>query len=267
MSLQGRLEAATVKATTTASRNKKTSSRFLMRSERWRRRQNAGIGRRGKILGKRPGKQEENSMPGWELYQRPIVKKLWINAKASEDRGEWMEEIRSTAKVVMTTRMRRRRCRKRGLRNNEDGVRNHSLVFEKDSEANVVLLQRRNFHVWFSSRSVMRSWGLGRFRAVALMSVLAEWHAAVMVGLLQEERELIEFKELAVGAESRVNSEHMQALLTNILQRHWEWQVDRRDTWDLGFKSHTLRSWPAWTCGRRSTWPHRPWCQGYRLAW
>ena len=26
----------------------------------------------------------------------------------------------------------------------------------------------------------------------------------------------------------RVNCEHMQALVTNIFQRHWEWQEDRR---------------------------------------
>ena len=35
--------------------------------------------------------------------------------------------------------------------------------------------------------------------AIALMSVLAEWYAAVIVGLLQEEPELIEWKELHVG--------------------------------------------------------------------
>ena len=61
------------------------------------------------------------ALPKGKTVQRPIVKKLWINGKASEDRDEWMEEMRSTAKVVMTTRMRRRRCRKRGFRNNEDG--------------------------------------------------------------------------------------------------------------------------------------------------
>ena len=106
-------------------------------------------------------------------------------------------------------------------------------------------------------------------RAVALMSVLAERHAAVMVGLLQEEREPIEFKELAVGAESRVNCQHMQALLAKKICRDTgsgRWIGEIREIWG-SFKSHTLRSWPAWTCGRRSTWPHRPWCQGYRPAW
>ena len=31
-----------------------------------------------------------------------------------------------------------------------------------------------------------------------------------------------------MGAERGVNCEHMQALMTNIFQRHWEWQEDRR---------------------------------------
>ena len=33
---------------------------------------------------------------------------------------------------------------------------------------------------------------------------------------------------LHVGAERGVNCEHMQALVTNKFQRHWEWQEDRR---------------------------------------
>ena len=39
---------------------------------------------------------------------------------------------------------------------------------------------------------------------------------------------MIEWVSLHVGAERGVNSEHMQALLTNKLQRHWEWPEDRR---------------------------------------
>ena len=46
-------------------------------------------------------------------------------------------------------------------------------------------------------------------------------------GVLQE-KEPIEWWSLHVGAERGVICEHMQALLTNILQRHWEWQEDRR---------------------------------------
>ena len=46
--------------------------------------------------------------------------------------------------------------------------------------------------------------------------------------LQHEEKEPIEWRSLHVGAERGVNCEHMQVLVTNILQRDWEWQEDRR---------------------------------------
>ena len=46
--------------------------------------------------------------------------------------------------------------------------------------------------------------------------------------LLHEEKEPVEWRRLHVGAERGVNCEHMQALVTNIFQRHWEWQEDSR---------------------------------------
>ena len=49
-----------------------------------------------------------------------------------------------------------------------------------------------------------------------------------MVNLLHEERELIEWRSSQVRGEKGVNCEHIQALLTEILQRHWEWHEDRR---------------------------------------
>ena len=70
-----------------------------------------------------------------------------------------------------------------------------------------------------------------RGQAIAMMSVLAKWYAAVVVGLLQEEPEPVEWRELYVGAEIGVSCEHVQALSTNIPQRHWEWQEDQRDGW------------------------------------
>ena len=35
-------------------------------------------------------------------------------------------------------------------------------------------------------------------------------------------------EEVERGSRERVNCEHVQALETNIFQRHWEWQEDRR---------------------------------------
>ena len=52
------------------------------------------------------------------------------------------------------------------------------------------------------------------------MSVLATWCAAVVVGL-------------HVCAQSGVNCERMQTLLTNTLQRHWEWQEERQTAFNV----------------------------------
>ena len=72
------------------------------------------------------------------------------------------------------------------------------------------------------------------FRAIALMSVWAKWYCAVLVEMLHEEEEPSEWKLLNVGAERGVYCKHMQALLTNVLQRHWVWSEYRREAWVLG---------------------------------
>ena len=55
--------------------------------------------------------------------------------------------------------------------------------------------------------------------------------------LLHEEKEPIEW----MGADRGVNCEHMQGLLTNLLQKHWEWQENRRKDLEPGkFKYKTM---------------------------
>ena len=63
--------------------------------------------------------------------------------------------------------------------------------------------------------------GLRGFRVIALLSVYSKWYTTVLVDLLHEEKEQIEWRSLHVGAERGVNCEHMQAVA------HWEWQEDR----------------------------------------
>ena len=87
---------------------------------------------------------------------------------------------------------------------------------------------------WFNKRfkgdcpDTMLEKGLRGFRAIALLSVLSEWHTTVLVNLLHKEKEPIAWRSLHVGVERRVNCEHMQALVTNTFQRHWEWQKGDR---------------------------------------
>ena len=48
-------------------------------------------------------------------------------------------------------------------------------------------------------------------RGVALTPVLSNKYASVFLGMLQEEQEPIEWKELHVGVERGCNCEHMKA--------------------------------------------------------
>ena len=59
--------------------------------------------------------------------------------------------------------------------------------------------------------------GLRGFLAMAPLCVFSKWYTTVLVDLLHEEREPIEWRSLHVGAERGVNREHRQALLTNTL--------------------------------------------------
>ena len=104
-----------------------------------------------------------------------------------------------------------------------------------------------------SQTSGLKKWLRG-FRAIALLGVFSKWYTTVLVDLLHKEKEPMEWRKLHVGAERGVNCEHMQALLTNILQRHWEWQEDRRTDLEPGFlQMHGHGEFGR--TKRRSTWP------------
>ena len=63
--------------------------------------------------------------------------------------------------------------------------------------------------------------------------------------LLRGDKEPTGWRSLHVGG---VNCEHMQALLTNYLQRHWEWQEDRRTDLEPGFAGLDAKT--AFGCGQ-----------------
>ena len=91
---------------------------------------------------------------------------------------------------------------------------------------------RGEFYVWYFCKKpdAKLEKGLRGFVLVALMSVLSKWLCAG-VGGTRARGTRADWNELHVSAERSVSCEHLQALLTNIPLRHWEWQEDRRDTW------------------------------------
>ena len=58
------------------------------------------------------------------------------------------------------------------------------------------------------------------FRAIALLSVFSNWYTTVLVDLLHEEKEPIEWRSLHVGAGRGVNCDYMQALVTKKKKRN-----------------------------------------------
>ena len=167
------------------------------------------------------------------ILQKLVVKKLRVTGCASEDKEEWMEEVKAHCErcyddkdensEVQAERIREQRrggdclvtwqgrtvaitvervIRARGKmmkkKANGPGVENYTSVFLKKPDAT---LEK----------------GLRGFRAIALMSVRFLRNRAVLVGLSNDVKELVEWEGLHVGAEREVNCGHMLASLTNIL--------------------------------------------------
>ena len=136
------------------------------------------------------------------------MKRLWINGRASEDREEWMEEVKAhcercyddkdetsqmqeeriqeqrhrgdcleagTGQKVQITVDRVLRARPKMMKNKANGPSDCWLAemsqelpmesvyeiaswFEKKSTENVEPQRHGQFYVWYSSRSLMRSW-------------------------------------------------------------------------------------------------------------
>ena len=71
--------------------------------------------------------------------------------------------------------------------------------------------------------------------------MFSKWYTTILVDLLHEEKEPIEWTSLHVGADRGVNCEHMQALLTNLLQKHWQSHENRPKDWEPGkFRYKTM---------------------------
>ena len=68
------------------------------------------------------------------------------------------------------------------------------------------------------------------FRAIAFMSTLAKW-------CCKRNPSWWDTGSCTLG---RVLYEHMQALSTNLLQRHWEWLEVRKEDWIPGFFKHQI---------------------------
>ena len=66
------------------------------------------------------------------------------------------------------------------------------------------------------------------YRAKALTSVMSKWYASCVVMLMERERASTRIVEQAlVGGINNISCQHLQVMLTNLLQKHWELQEHR----------------------------------------
>ena len=108
------------------------------------------------------------ALPWGKVVKKPVLSKLRVNGRATEDREEWCEEVRL-------------HCEK---------------CYDDKSETPV----RRAGRIRAQKPDARLEKGLRRFRAIALLSVFSKWCTTVLVDLLHEEKEPIEWMRLHVGA-------------------------------------------------------------------
>ena len=69
--------------------------------------------------------------------------------------------------------------------------------------------------------------GIKSYRAIALTSVMSKWYASCIILRLKREKEPEKWKNLHVDGVDGISCQHLQVMVTNLLQKHWEWQEER----------------------------------------
>ena len=106
--------------------------------------------------------------------------------------------------------------------------------------------------------------GIRSYRAIALTSVTSKWYASCILLRLEKEKETEKWKNLHVGGVAEMSCKHLQVMVTNLLQKHWEWQEERNPVMRHGTVVRPTMYWQAWTSRRpsmrqsRNMWP-RSW--------
>ena len=99
--------------------------------------------------------------------------------------------------------------------------------------------------------------GIRSYRAIALTSVMSKWYASCIFLRLEKEKETEKWENLHIGGVEEISCQHLQVMLTNVIQKHWEWQEERNPVMRHG-------TVVAWTSRRpsmrqsRNMWP-RSW--------
>ena len=93
-------------------------------------------------------------------------------------------------------------------------------------------------------------------KAMAVTSVMSKWYATCIIPRLEKDTEPEETKQLQVGGIDGISCQHLQVVMTQMLQKHWEWQEAEGRTCGTEVQEG-LRCMPAWIARRHLTWPDR----------
>ena len=83
------------------------------------------------------------------------------------------------------------------------------------------------------------------FSAIALTSVISKWYASCIILCLEKEKEPENWKNLHVGGVDGMSCQHMQVMMTNLLQKHREWQEERNPTLKHGSAERPAMYWAS----------------------
>ena len=61
--------------------------------------------------------------------------------------------------------------------------------------------------------------GIRSYRAIALTSVMSKWYAFCIILILENDKELVKWKDLYVGGMDGISCQHLQVLVTSLLQK------------------------------------------------
>ena len=84
--------------------------------------------------------------------------------------------------------------------------------------------------------------GIRSYRATALTPVMSMWYASCILLRLENEKEPEKWKKLHIGELDGISCQHLQVMMTNVIQKHWEWQ-GRKESCDEtrnGNKTNTV---------------------------
>ena len=93
-------------------------------------------------------------------------------------------------------------------------------------------------------------------KAMAPTSVMSKWYATCIFPRLEKDTEPEEMQQLQVGGIDGISCQHLQVLMTQMLQKHLDWREAKGRTCDTEVEEGP-RCMPAWTSRRHLTWPDR----------